>query len=77
VRRNYLGSGRPSDDDVVAVEEERRHGRLVAARAFGGGQHFEDGRVAVAFVDVHVVDESFVAVREHRLVLTSTAHHNH
>ena len=67
----YLGCGRPGDDDVVAVEEEGRHGGLVAAGALGGRQHLEDARLALAFVNVHVVDECGVASAEHRLVLSS------
>jgi len=65
----YLRSGCPGDYDVVAIEEQWRHGRLIASRSLGGGQHLKHARISHAFVDVHVMDERLAAGREHRFVL--------
>ena len=65
----YLRAGGPGHDDIVAVEEQRRHGRLITSRTDGGGQCLEDTRIAVALVNVHVVDVRLMAGRKNRLVL--------
>lgn len=67
----YLRSGCPGDYDVVAIEEQWRHGRLIASWPLGGGQHLKHAGISHAFVDVHVMDERLAAGREHRFVLTN------